>query len=92
MALAVFALVFLPVIPRLQYMFHTSGTHVFSEAPRLSELVSTLALRGLAVIFVVSVLVAAATRQLDLQSHLEGWPYFVLRILGAGSDSDPLWR
>src|SRR6202453_4494402 len=31
-ALVAFVLAFLPVIPRLQYMVHTSGTHVFSRA------------------------------------------------------------
>jgi hypothetical protein len=72
-ALVVFALAFLPVITRLQYMAHTSGTHVFSPAPSLLELGSTLTLKGLAAIFVVAVLVAAATRRLDLRSHREGW-------------------
>jgi hypothetical protein len=71
-ALVVFALAFLPVIPRLQYMAHTSGTHVFSPAPSLLELGSTLTLKGLAGIFVVAVLVAAATRRIDLRSHREG--------------------
>jgi uncharacterized membrane protein len=68
-ALAVFALAFLPVIQRLQYMAHNSGAHVFSPAPTLLE----LALKGLAAIFVVAVLVVAATRRLDLRSHGEGW-------------------
>jgi hypothetical protein len=71
-ALVVFALAFLPVIPRLQYMAHTSGTHVFSPAPSLLELGSTLTLKGLAGIFVVAVLVAAATRRIDRRSHREG--------------------
>jgi Dolichyl-phosphate-mannose-protein mannosyltransferase len=72
-ALVVFTLAFLPVIPRLQYMVHTSGTHVFSPAPRLFELGSTLTLKGLAAIFVVGVLIAAASRRLDLRSRPEGW-------------------
>jgi hypothetical protein len=72
-ALVVFALAFLPVIPRLQYMAHTSGTHVFSPAPSLLELGSTLTLKGLAAIFVVGVLVAAVMRRLDLRSRVEGW-------------------
>jgi hypothetical protein len=73
-ALVVFALAFVPVIPRLQYMVHTSGTHVFSPAPSLLELGSTLTLKGLAGILVMGVLVAAGTRRLDLRSHLERWP------------------
>jgi Dolichyl-phosphate-mannose-protein mannosyltransferase len=72
-ALVVFGVAFLPVIPRLQYMAHTSGTHVFSPAPSLLELGSTLTLKGLAAIFVVGVLVAAATRRLDLRSRAQGW-------------------
>jgi hypothetical protein len=72
-ALVVFGVAFLPVIPRLQYMAHTSGTHVFSPAPSLLELGSTLTLKGLAAVFVVGVLVAAVTRRLDLRSRPEGW-------------------
>jgi hypothetical protein len=72
-ALVVFGFAFLPVIPRLQYMAHTSGMHVFSPPPSLLELGSTLTLKGLAAIFVVAVLVAAATRRLDLRSRAEGW-------------------
>jgi hypothetical protein len=80
-AFAVFAFAFLPVIPRLQYMVHTSGTHVFSPAPNLLELASTLTLKGLAAILVVAVLVAAVTRRLDLRSHLERWPILLCTSL-----------
>jgi Dolichyl-phosphate-mannose-protein mannosyltransferase len=80
-ALVVFAVAFLPVIPRLQYMVHTSGTHVFSPAPSLLELGSTLTLKGLAGIVVVGFLVAAATRRLDLRSHLERWPILLCTSL-----------
>ncbi len=58
-SLAVFTLAFLPSVPRLQYMAHTSATHVFSEAPSLMQLVSTLTLRALAIVLVVFLLVAA---------------------------------
>jgi hypothetical protein len=81
-ALAVFALVFLPVIPGLQYMFHTGGTHVFDEAPGLSELGWTLAPGWLAYIFGGSVLVAAATRKVDVQNRLEGWRILFCASLG----------
>jgi hypothetical protein len=95
-ALAVFAFAFLPVIPRLQYMVHTSGTHVFSPAPRLLELGSTLTLKGLAAMFVVGVLITAASRRLALRSHAEGWtillctslalvPIFLLYGLSVGT-------
>ncbi len=80
-ALVVFAVAFLPVIPRLQYMAHTSGTHVFSPAPSLLELGSTLTLRGLGAIFVVAVFIAAATRRLDRRSQLDGWPVLLCTSL-----------
>jgi hypothetical protein len=67
-ALMVFVLGFLPAIPRLEYMMHTSATHVFSEAPRLLQLVSTITLRALVIVLVVFVLAAAAKRSLDFAS------------------------
>ena len=42
-ALAAFALAFMPVIPRLQSLFHTSGNYVFAETPKLMVLLLTLA-------------------------------------------------
>jgi Dolichyl-phosphate-mannose-protein mannosyltransferase len=72
-ALVVFAFAFLPVIPRLQYMVHTSGTHVFSPPPRLLELGSTLTLKGLGGIFIVGVLVTAVSRRLNQRGRPEGW-------------------
>ena len=95
-ALAVFALACLPAIPRVQYMMHTSGTHVFSEAPKLLQLVSTITIRGLVIVLVVFVLAAAARRQLDLKRHSDGWrvlvctslalvPLFILFFLSAGT-------
>jgi hypothetical protein len=85
-ALPVFAVAFLPVIPRLQYMARTSATHVFAETPSLLELGSTLTLKGLAGILVVAVLVAAATRRLDLRamhlrSRLPLWPILLCTSL-----------
>jgi Dolichyl-phosphate-mannose-protein mannosyltransferase len=80
-AAIVFAVASLPVIPRLQYMAHTSGTHVFSEAPTLLELASTLTLRGLAALFILAVLAAAARHRLDLRTHLAGWPILLCTSL-----------
>ena len=80
-ALAAFALAFLPVIPGLLYMFHTSGDHVFDVAPKLVDLLLTLAPGWLAYIFGGAVLVAAATRRLDLQSHLKGRPILLCASL-----------
>jgi hypothetical protein len=62
-------------------MARTSATHVFSEAPSLLELGSTLTLKGLAAILVVAVLVAAATRRLDLRTRLESWPLLLCTSL-----------
>jgi 4-amino-4-deoxy-L-arabinose transferase-like glycosyltransferase len=95
-AVAVFVVAFLPVIPRLQYMMRTSGTHVFSEAPRLLQLVSTITIRGLVIVLVVFVLVAAARRGLDIQGHSDRWtvllcvslaliPIFSLYALSVGT-------
>ena len=80
-ALVVFALAFLPVIPRLHYMFHTSGTHVFSPAPPLMELFETLASRKLALIFAGTVLLASASRRLNLKGPLEAWPTWLCALL-----------
>jgi 4-amino-4-deoxy-L-arabinose transferase-like glycosyltransferase len=42
-ALAVFVLAFLPVIPSLHYLLHTAGTHVYEVAPNAADLIWTLA-------------------------------------------------
>ncbi len=72
-AFAAFTLAFLPVVPVLQVMFHTRGTHVFEAAPTLTDLAWTLAPVWLACTFAGAVLVAAAIRRLDLQSRWGGW-------------------
>ena len=71
-ALVTFALAFLPVIPGLQYMFHTSGVHVYAVAPAFWQLRSTLAPGLPTLCLAVTVLIAATARRLDLQSHREG--------------------
>jgi mannosyltransferase len=67
-ALVAFAIAFVPVIPGMEYMFHTSGTHVFSEAPRLAELGQTMASKRTLLILAAVLLLAAATRRLDLKN------------------------
>lgn len=42
-ALGTFTFAFLPVIPGLEYLFRTSGTHVYDPAPELTSLVWALA-------------------------------------------------
>ena len=80
-ALVVFTLAFLPAIPRLQYMMHTSGTHVFSEAPRLLQMISTITVRGLVMVLVVFLLIAAAKRRLELRKHSDRWTVLVCASL-----------
>jgi hypothetical protein len=72
-ALTTFTLACLPAIPRLQYMMHTSSTHVFSVAPKVLQLVSTFTIRGLVIVLVVFVFVAVARRRLDLTSRSDRW-------------------
>ena len=67
-ALVAFAIAFLPVIPGIEYMFHTSGTHVFSQTPRIAELAQTMASKRMLLILAAVLLVAAATRRLDLEN------------------------
>ena len=55
-ALIAFAVAFLPVIPGLRYMFHTSGIHVFSPAPTCWRTWQTLATQAMALILAGTVL------------------------------------
>ncbi len=78
-ALVAFGLAFLPVIPGMRFMFHTSGTHVFAEAPVLLELRQTLTLMqpelGLVqptLILTGTFLIAGVTRRFHLPSRSEG--------------------
>jgi hypothetical protein len=72
-AVVVFTMGFLPAISRLQYMMHTRDTHVFSEAPRLLQLISTITVRGMVMVLGVFVLLAAVRRRLDLRNHSDRW-------------------
>lgn len=80
-ALGVFAAASVPVIPRLAYMFRTSGTHVFSEAPKLGQLLSLLSLKALVVVLCAAVLVAGKRRQLDLRRRVNDWPLLLCASL-----------
>src|ERR1700733_682548 len=78
-ALVAFALAFLPVIPGMRFMFHTTGTHVFAQAPVLLELRQTLTLMqpelGLVqptLILTGTFLIAGVTRRFHLPSRSEG--------------------
>jgi hypothetical protein len=72
-ALAVFALAFVPVIPGLYYMFHTRGEHPYSVAPGWLELLLTLAPGWLALVLFGILLALAALPRTDSQGHLAAW-------------------
>jgi hypothetical protein len=71
-AVVAFALAFLPVIPGLRYMFHTSGVHVFAKAPAFWELRGTVALKLPSLILACTFLLAALTRRLGIRRHFDG--------------------
>jgi len=81
-ALAAFAVAFLPVIPGLLYMFHTKSDHVFDAAPQLSDLLWTLAPEWIAYIFIAALLSAAATSKLELQPRFDGKLMLLCASLG----------
>jgi hypothetical protein len=71
-ALVTFALAFLPVIPGLRYMFHTSGVHVYAEAPAFWQLRGTLAPARVAFCLAAILLIAGIARRLDMRNLHEG--------------------
>jgi len=73
-ALLVFAISFLPIIPGIQYMMHTSASHVFAPPPGLVQLLQTVTSKRLTAILLLTIVVAAATRRLDLKSRIQLWP------------------
>ena len=82
-AAAVFAVAFLPLIPGLHYLFQTGGTHVFSIAPNLSELVWTLTQEYLPLIAALAVLVAAVKDRSNHQPiRFEGSHVLICASLG----------
>ena len=72
-----FALAFLPVIPGLLYLFHTSGTHVCENAPNLVEVAWTVAPGWLLPAYGLTALAAAAGVRSDRQIHFRGWHVLV---------------
>jgi hypothetical protein len=81
-AIAACGVALLPVVPGLLYMVHSRGTHVFEIAPPFRELTWTLAPGQMFYILVGALLVAAALRRLDLESHLNGWGLLLGASLG----------
>lgn len=85
-AAAVFTLAFLPLIPGLRYLFHTSGTHVYEAPPKLSRLLWTIAPGWLPFLAVGAALVALLisalkTRQPVSPGRIEGWRLLVCASL-----------
>jgi hypothetical protein len=72
-ALVAFVLGLLPGIRRFEIMYQTSGTHVFATAPQLAQLVSTLSIRGSALILIVGVLVALKTSRFSFLDQPDRW-------------------
>ena len=73
-AMVVFAVAFLPVIPGMRYMFHSSGIHVFDTAPTLATLGRVLGQKRTVMILALFVLWATAARKLDLRRPSDTWP------------------
>jgi hypothetical protein len=65
-ALIAFALMMLPVVPRLLHMFRTTQSHVFAAPPRWSELAATFAPGDLLMIFGLVLLIAAASHRISV--------------------------
>ncbi len=86
-ALAAFALAFLPVIPGLLHLFQTRQTHLYEDPPTLSDLTWTLApgwiLPVICGVGIVAFLVAASTRRRVCSLNgVEGWKIIVCASLG----------
>jgi len=84
-ALAGFSLAFLPVVPGLRYMFRTASVHVFDDAPGLTDLLETLAPRGVLFALVgttlVAVIVVATTRKVNRHVMIERRSIFLCAAL-----------
>jgi mannosyltransferase len=85
-AAGIFVLAFPPLIPGLLFLFGTSKTHVFEAAPKLSQLIWTLAPGWLPVVFAVTALVAlmaaaVTTRPQGKRQSFAGWRIAVCACL-----------
>jgi hypothetical protein len=61
-ALAAFCVTFLPLIPGLNYLFHTAHSHVYESSPKLALLLLTVALGWALPSFVLAGLASLAAR------------------------------
>jgi mannosyltransferase len=81
-ALAAFTVAFLPVALSMRNMVQTSGTHVFAEAPALSELGLTLAPGWLPWILLGAAFIAALVRRLGPDGKIEARRWALCALLG----------
>jgi len=85
-AATVFCGMMLPVVPGLKYLFHTSGSHVFEQAPTLQALSWTLALYwagpAFIIMAIVALLFAALRLQPDQRIPIRSWQIVVCLSLG----------
>ena len=68
-ALATFAVAFLPVIPGLENLFHTRGTHVFAAAPNLGDLLWTFSMGWMVLILGAAAMAALRFAPVSAQKH-----------------------
>lgn len=81
-ALIVFSLAFVLVIPGLLYMLRTRGNHVFDDPPPFRELAWTFAPGWWIFILGGALLLAAATRKIDLSTRVDGRRLLLCVLLG----------
>jgi mannosyltransferase len=77
-AFGAFVVVFLPLIPDTLFLFHDRQMYVFEKVvPTLADLGLTVAPGALPYIFAGALLIAAATRRIDLRGAVDGWGTFL---------------
>ena len=82
-AVGAFVLVFLPLIPDTLFLFHDRHMYVFEKVtPTLADLGRTMAPGALPYVFAGALLIAAATKRVDLHGPVDGWRAFLSTSTG----------
>jgi hypothetical protein len=81
-ALTVFAIACLPIIPWVRVTLENTGSHVFDNAPGLAELGWTLAPPPWPLILLGAIFAAALTRRLDMLHQFDGRRALLCALLG----------
>ncbi|MGZ4815177.1 MAG: glycosyltransferase family 39 protein, partial [Terriglobales bacterium] len=79
-----FAIFMIPVVPRLAYMFHSRGAHVFADPATFDEFILTIAPSDILALFALMLLVAAALRKTsgpDTEPSTTALPCLVLAFI-----------